>query len=102
MSLVFLSFSISSSLWLQDTIYLQSSRGWDEACKARRPQEVEVEQQQQHGKLEFSEDEVLMLFEHCGFRVEKHESCAGEAGYIRNRRNMLQNIYRLSHWIARK
>jgi carnosine N-methyltransferase len=69
----------------------------DEACKARRPQV-----QEEHGKLEFSEDEVLMLLEHCGFRVEKHEERAGEAGYIRNRRNMLQNIYRLSHWIARK
>lgn len=70
----------------------------------RRPQEadIEAEQQQQHGKLEFSEDEVLMLLEHSRFRVEKHESCADEAGYIRNRRNMLQNIYRLSHWIARK
>jgi hypothetical protein len=69
----------------------------DEAYKARRPPVEE-----NLGKLEFVEDEVLMLLEHCGFRVEKHEHCVDEAGYIRDRRNMLQNIYRLSHWVARK
>ncbi|KAJ9634055.1 hypothetical protein H2199_009128 [Coniosporium tulheliwenetii] len=74
----------------------------DEACKARQAQ---LNKLQSDGhwdrKLEFTEDEVLLLLEHFGFKVEKHESC-GEAGYIMDPKSMLQNTYRMSHWVARK
>ncbi|KAJ9658724.1 hypothetical protein H2201_007689 [Coniosporium apollinis] len=74
----------------------------DEVCKARQ---ARIDESQANGhwdrKLEFTGDEVLLLLESFGFKVEKHESC-GEAGYIMDSKSMLQNTYRMSHWVARK
>jgi carnosine N-methyltransferase len=53
-------------------------------------------------KLEFSNDEVLTLLGHYGFEVEVQDACIGEAGFNANPRSMLQNMYQLSHWVARK
>lgn len=72
----------------------------DEACKARQC-ERSTEEKGSLRKLEFTEEEVLLLLERYGFAIERHERC-GEAGYIRDRRSMLQNVYQLSHWVARK
>jgi len=52
--------------------------------------------------LEFSNDEVLCLLEYSGFVVEVHNPDAGRAGFVSNPRSMLQNMYQLSHWVARK
>ena len=54
------------------------------------------------GSVELTVDEILLLVEKLGFRVEKHELKDGGAGYIRNPNSLLQNTYRLSHWVARK
>ena len=55
------------------------------------------------GSFELTDEEVLMLIEKMGFDVEKQEINDGVgAGYIQNPESMLQNLYRTSHWIARK
>ncbi|MCJ1231237.1 hypothetical protein MMC12_007914 [Toensbergia leucococca] len=54
------------------------------------------------GSVELTDEEVLMLIERMGFDVEKHEIKSQESGYIQNPESMLQNLYRMSHWVARK
>lgn len=54
------------------------------------------------GSVELSNDEVLMLIEMNGFEIEKHEVRNEGSGYIQNPESMLQNMYRTSHWVARK
>jgi carnosine N-methyltransferase len=73
----------------------------DEACQTRHGESLGGPDEQA-SKLEFSEDEVLLLLERYGFVIEKHERHIGEVGYIMDRRSMLQNLYRVSHWVARK
>jgi hypothetical protein len=46
-------------------------------------------------------DEVIALVEHFGFKVESKESGI-KAGYIQDDESMLQNTYQVSHWVARK
>ena len=53
-------------------------------------------------KLEFSNDEVLSLLQYFDFVVEVQDCCIGEAGFIANPKSMLQNVYQLSHWVAKK
>jgi carnosine N-methyltransferase len=53
------------------------------------------------GSVELTEDEVLQLVGRMGFTIEKRET-VGECGYIQDPGSMLQNLYRPSHWIARK
>ncbi|KAG7010022.1 hypothetical protein G7Y79_00001g002940 [Physcia stellaris] len=54
------------------------------------------------GSVELAVEEVLLLVEQMGFTIEKHEIRDGGAGYIQNPESLLLNLYRLSHWIARK
>lgn len=54
------------------------------------------------GSVELTEEEVLQLVGRMGFNVEKREASVGECGYIQDPGSMLQNMYRPSHWIARK
>lgn len=54
------------------------------------------------GSVELTDEEVVALIEHFGFRIERHEARAVETGYISNPRSMLQSSYRPSFWIARK
>ncbi|CAF9925696.1 MAG: hypothetical protein HETSPECPRED_005900 [Heterodermia speciosa] len=54
------------------------------------------------GSVELTVEEVLLLIEQMGFAIEKHEIRDGGAGYIQNPESLLLNVYRLSHWIARK
>ena len=54
------------------------------------------------GAFELTDEEVLILIERMGFDIEKREISNGGAGYIQNPESMLQNIYRTSHWIAKK
>ena len=53
------------------------------------------------GAFELTDEEVLLLVEKMGFDVEKREVRNG-VGYIQNPESMLQNIYKISHWIAKK
>jgi len=54
------------------------------------------------GSVELTDEEVRAVVERMGFRVEKHEVREAEAGYIQDPESMLLNLYRLSHWVARK
>jgi hypothetical protein len=53
------------------------------------------------GTVELADDEVLALVERFGFRIERRESGI-DAGYIQDPSSMLQSLYRVSHWVARK
>ncbi len=53
------------------------------------------------GSVELTDVEVMLLVEKLGFKIEKQKDGI-EAGYIQNPRSMMQNIYRVSHWVARK
>lgn len=53
------------------------------------------------GSVELTNDEVIALVEHFGFKVESKESGI-KAGYIQDDESMLQNTYQVSHWVARK
>ena len=54
------------------------------------------------GAFELTDEEVLILVEKMGFDIEKREIGHGGVGYIQNPESMLQNVYRTSHWIAKK
>ncbi|KAI9810086.1 MAG: hypothetical protein M1827_006697 [Pycnora praestabilis] len=54
------------------------------------------------GSVELTDEEVMMLVEKSGFKIEKRASQGIECGYIQDPRSMLQNVYRVSHWVARK
>lgn len=56
------------------------------------------------GSVELTDEEVMLLVERMGFYVEKRALWDGqrECGYIQDPSSMLQNLYRPSHWIARK
>ena len=54
------------------------------------------------GSFELTSEEVLLLVKNLGFTIEKHEILSEGVGYIQNPQSMMQNLYRVSHWIARK
>ena len=54
------------------------------------------------GAFELADAEVLILVEKMGFDIQKREISHNGEGYIQNPESMLQNIYRTSHWIAKK
>ena len=54
------------------------------------------------GSFELTNEEVLLLVEKLGFEIEKQEILNEGVGYIQNSHSMIQNMYRVSHWIAKK
>ena len=54
------------------------------------------------GAFELTDEEVLILVKKMGFDIENREIRNEGVGYIQNPESMLQNIYRTSHWIAKK
>ena len=54
------------------------------------------------GAFELTDEEVLSLIDKMGFDIEKREISSDGAGYIQSPDSMLQNMYRTSHWIAKK
>ena len=54
------------------------------------------------GSFELTNEEVLLLVEKLGFTIEKQEMLSEGIGYIQNPQSMIQNIYRVAHWVARK
>lgn len=54
------------------------------------------------GSFELTDDEVVILIERYGFRIEKREVIPEMVGYIQDPQSMLQNLYRTSHWVAIK
>lgn len=65
----------------------------------RRREKTGIEQP---GAFELTDEEVLILVEKMGFDIEKREIRNDGVGYIQNPESMLQNVYRTSHWIAKK
>ncbi|MCJ1481216.1 hypothetical protein MMC06_001372, partial [Schaereria dolodes] len=54
------------------------------------------------GSVELTNEDLLLLVESMGFRIEKQEIRSEGTGYIQNPESMLHNVYKVSHWIARK
>ena len=54
------------------------------------------------GSIELTNEEVLLLVESMGFKIEEQEIRTADAGYIQDAESMIQNLYRVSHWVARK
>lgn len=56
------------------------------------------------GGVELTEEEVFLLIERMGFKIEKRQSPEKrrECGYIQDPDSMLRPLYRPSHWLARK
>lgn len=53
------------------------------------------------GSIELTNKEVLLLIRKMGFHIETSEVREG-CGYIQDPESMMQNMYRVSHWVARK
>jgi len=53
------------------------------------------------GSIELTNEEVLLLIGKMGFHIETSEVREG-CGYIQDPASMMHNIYRVSHWVARK
>ena len=78
-------------------------RGPSKSCEEERKEEKRREMGiGEPGSVELTNDEVLMLIQSYGFDIEKHEIRHDGTGYTQDRESLLQNIYRTSHWIARK
>ena len=56
------------------------------------------------GSFELSNDEVLLLVQHFGFKIEKSETLDMQTygSYIQDPESMLQSLYRPVHWVAKK
>lgn len=54
------------------------------------------------GSVELTNEEVVALVEHMGFKIERQESGKLETGYMSNPMSLLQNTYHPVFWIARK
>ena len=54
------------------------------------------------GSVELTNEDLLLLVESMGFRIEKQEIRSEGTGYTQNPESMLHNVYKVSHWIARK
>lgn len=68
----------------------------------RREEGKNVTDANEYGSVELSDEEVILLVEKMGFHIEKHEIEPGRTGYIQNPQSMLQDTFRVSHWIAKK
>ncbi|KAL8771021.1 MAG: hypothetical protein Q9209_003440 [Squamulea sp. 1 TL-2023] len=54
------------------------------------------------GRIELSVEELLMLVTNMGFELNSNNVRHEGSGYIQNPNSLLQNLYRTSHWTARK
>jgi carnosine N-methyltransferase len=54
------------------------------------------------GSFELSDEEVVHLVEKAGFKMIKHEIMHEGVGYIQDPQSLFQNLYMVSHWVARK
>lgn len=54
------------------------------------------------GNVELTEEEVLSLVGRMGFRMETRPADRRLCGYIQDPDSLLQNLYRPSHWVARR
>ena len=53
------------------------------------------------GSIELTLEELFLLVEKMGFSIERYEA-QENCGYIQDPESMIQNIYRVAHWVARK
>lgn len=70
----------------------------DDASKARMGRSSGIAM---GGKLELTQSDVLFLLVKYGFTVEVYE-VGRKSAYIGNERSMLQSVYTMAYWVARK
>lgn len=70
----------------------------DDACKSRMGQSAAIGM---GGKLEFTQNDILFLLGKFGFFIEVYE-VGDKSTYIGNKQSMLQSVYTLAYWVARK
>ena len=54
------------------------------------------------GSVELTCEELLLLIQTLGFRIEKHEILDSGCGYIQDAQSMLKNTYLVSHFVAQR
>ena len=54
------------------------------------------------GSVELSNEELIHLVKSMGFEMQEQGIQQGGQGYIQNPSSMLQNVYKVSYWVARK
>ncbi|MCJ1335747.1 hypothetical protein MMC09_001020 [Bachmanniomyces sp. S44760] len=54
------------------------------------------------GSIELTLNEVMLLVQSKGFHIERQEIKNEGVGYIQDPASMMQNLYQVSHWVARK
>ncbi|KAL9104934.1 MAG: hypothetical protein Q9163_000179 [Psora crenata] len=80
-----------------------AERGPAEPDEVTRPSEREEKTGiEAPGSFELTHEELLLLVETMGFDLTMHDVTKDGKGYIQNPDSMLQNIYRPSHWVAKK
>ena len=79
---------------------------WHSSLKSQQESESEVEQdtglKRDSGGVELTHEEVISVVKATGFVVEKEEIRKEPVGYIQNTESMLQSLYRVATWVARK
>ncbi|MCJ1409810.1 hypothetical protein MMC19_003893 [Ptychographa xylographoides] len=89
-------------LWHFEDSREQGSGGTGTVSHRRGSQGVEPKVGiQAPGSIELTDSEVLLLVEHLGFQIEQHEIRDG-CGYSQDAESMMQSMYKVSHWIAKK
>lgn len=74
----------------------------EQAGPHTRKQPKDLEGIAEPGSFELTDTEVIALVEQFDFRVTKHEILDQMVGYIQDPNSMLQNLYKMSHWVAVK
>jgi carnosine N-methyltransferase len=54
------------------------------------------------GSFELTNEEVILLLERKGFSIEHREVLSAGVGYVQDPESMIQNLYHVSCWVARK
>lgn len=55
-----------------------------------------------HSLLELTVEEVMLVLQQRGFKVEKSSSNVGSSTYVGNKSSMLQYTYNMAFWVVRK
>ncbi|KAK2747785.1 hypothetical protein FQN57_001815 [Myotisia sp. PD_48] len=99
--------NVGPLLWhFEDSSIEGRAKGGDATEAAHAPGDDDLERNFQGigepGVVELAEEELLLLIESMGFKLEKYDASLGVCGYIQDPDSMLQNLYKPSHWVMRK
>jgi carnosine N-methyltransferase len=70
----------------------------------RGEKEIEAENRGigEPGSFELTEEEVIWLLEKEGFKIEQREVASDGVGYIQDTESLLQHMYLVTRWVAKK